>query len=92
MAVKRPERRRRVKLGTTIDRELAAALDAYLAAHPGFDRSDVIDDALRLWYARIQESEMEAQFSARPSVKERAERAAWRAVQTGSAKRIFRRR
>ncbi|HEY8655395.1 MAG TPA: hypothetical protein VIN34_01510 [Candidatus Limnocylindria bacterium] len=78
--------RRRTKVGATIDPRLAAAVDAYVEAHPGTDRSGVIDDALRLWCARQQAIAMAAQFRA-PVTAPAAERQAWKAVRTVSARR-----
>lgn len=55
--------RRRPKVTATIDRDLLAGVDAYVAAHPDQDRSAIIDDALRLWRARELERAMELQFA-----------------------------
>lgn len=79
--------RRRTKIGATIDPLLAAAVDAYIAAHPGADRSGVIDEALRLWYARQQELAMAAQFRTPVPASEAAERRAWKAIRAASARR-----
>lgn len=78
---------RRTKIGATIDPRLAAAVDAYVATHPGTDRSGVIDEALELWYARQQAIAMAAQFSDPVPAAEEAERRAWRAVRVAAAKR-----
>lgn len=90
--VVRTATRRRVKIAATVDPELARAVDAFVAAHPALDRSKVIDEALRLWYARQQEAAMEAQFAAPQTRKEKQERAAWRRVQQAAAARVFGRR
>lgn len=87
MAVRRP----RVKIGATLDPDLIGAVDAYLAAHPGTDRSSVLDDALRLWCERQQDLAMERQYRAPESAKLRAERAAWRRIRDAAAARTFRR-
>ncbi len=84
--------RRRVKVGTTLDPELVGAVDAYIAAHPGTDRSEVLDAALRLWCERQQELAMERQFSAPPSKQEVAERSAWRRIRTAAARRTLAKR
>ena len=78
---------RRTKIGATIDPQLAAAVDAYVATHPETDRSGVIDEALRLWYARQQADAMTAQFRSPAPASEEAERRAWKAVRTASARR-----
>lgn len=79
--------RRRTKIGATIDPQLAAAVDAYVAMHPETDRSGVIDEALRLWYARHQAIAMTTQFRTPASAAEAAERHGWKAVQLASARR-----
>ena len=84
--------RRRVKVSVTVEPDLLRAVDAFVEAHAGVDRSRVFDEALYLWYARQQEEAMEAQFAAVPSPEEREERVAWRRIQAAAAERIFRRR
>ncbi|GAC1458154.1 MAG: hypothetical protein NVS1B1_10700 [Candidatus Limnocylindrales bacterium] len=78
---------RRTKIGATIDPRLAAAVDAYVATHPGTDRSGVIDEALQLWYARQQAIAMAAQFSDPVPASEDAERRAWKAIRVAAATR-----
>jgi hypothetical protein len=82
-------RQRRVKIGTTLDPVIVAAVDAYLRDHPELDRSAIIDDALRLWWAREQEREMARQFEEDPSATEQEERAAWRRIRDAAAGRTF---
>ena len=81
--------RRRVKIGATLDPTVLGAVDAFIRGHPGLDRSAVIDEALRLWWAQQQDTEMEEQFGAPVSTVEREERSAWKAIQDTSARRIF---
>jgi len=85
-------KRRRVKIGATVDPAILGAVDAFIRRHPDLDRSAVIDEALRLWWAQQQDGEMEEQFGVPPSAVEREERAAWRRIQDASAERIFRHR
>lgn len=68
--------RRRPKITATLDPDLLASVDVYVAAHPELDRSAVIDEALRLWRSRELELAMEAQFAA-PDGVDPAERQAW---------------
>jgi hypothetical protein len=82
--------RNRVKISATVDAQLIKAVDAFVAAHPGFDRSKVIDEALWLWYAREQDRAMEEQFAPPQSGTEQQERAAWRRIRRAAAKRLFR--
>ena len=70
--------RRRTKIGATLDPDLIAAVDAYVAGNPGMDRSAVIDDALRLWHERRQNAAMERQLR-EDSARYDAEREGWRA-------------
>ena len=81
---------RRVKLSVTLSAELLQAVDAFVNEHAGYNRSKVLDDALRLWCAHQQEQAMEAQFTAPQDEREREEHAAWRRIQAAAAERIFR--
>jgi len=76
--------RRRPKITTTLDPELLAVVDAYVAAHPETDRSAVVDEALQLWRVREMERAMEGQFAA-PDGVEPAEREAWDALRRAAA-------
>lgn len=78
---------RRVKVGATLDPELVAAVDRYVVEHSDVDRSSVIDDALRLWYARQQERALERQLMSPRSAREEAEGRAWAAIRSSAAKR-----
>ena len=78
--------RRRARITATVDPDLLAAVDGYVASHPGVDRSGIIDDALRLWRAREIEQALEAQFAAPDGVGP-GERAAWDAVRRTAATR-----
>lgn len=83
-------RRRRVKVGATLDPDLIGAVDLYVGVHPGVDRSAVIDDALRLWCTQQQDIAMERQLRAPRSKREDQERAAWQRIQAAAARRTFR--
>ena len=80
--------RHRPKIAATVDPLLLKAVDAWLVRHPGFDRSKVIDEALRLWYARVQEQAIEEQFTC-PDEVDPEEWAAWRTVRDAAAARRF---
>lgn len=88
MSSKSPAARRRVKVGATLDPDLVAALDSYVAAHPGLDRSAVIDEALHLWHAREQDAAMERQLREDASRYD-TERLAWRRIRDAAATRRF---
>ena len=83
--------RRRIKVGATLDPDLIAAVDAYVAGNPGMDRSAVIDDALRLWHERQQNAAMERQLR-EDSARYDAEREGWRRIRDAAARRRFGRR
>lgn len=81
---------RRVKVGATLDPELIAAVDRYVDAHPDVERSTVIDDALRLWYASQQDLAMERQLLAPRSARERSDALAWRSIRRAAGERMIR--
>ncbi len=80
--------RRRPKIAATVDPTMLKAVDEWVQSHPGLDRSAVIDEALRLWYARMQEQAMLEQYSA-PDEVDPAEFEAWRRVRDAAAQRIL---
>ncbi len=88
--VRKAREGRRVKLSVTLSAELLRAVDAFVNERSGYNRSKVLDDALRLWYARQQEQAIEAQHRAPQDDREREEHAAWRRIQAAAAERIFR--
>lgn len=77
-----------MKVGATLDPDLVAAVDVYVAGNPGLDRSTVIDDALRLWHARQQELAMERQLR-EDAGRYDAERSGWQTIRKATAKRRF---
>jgi hypothetical protein len=81
--------RRRPKITATLDPDLLATVDAYVAAHPELDRSAVIDAALRLWRARELELAMEAQFAV-PDGVDPTERQAWNQLRRAAVARQLR--
>jgi hypothetical protein len=78
-----------MKLSITVAPDLLRAVDNFVAEHPGWDRSKVLDDALTLWYAREQERAMEAQYVIPGSEREQGELADWKRVQRAAAARRF---
>ena len=81
--------RQRVKISATLDPVLVSAVDVYVAEHAGLARGAVIDEALRLWYARQQELAMEEQYADDAEAPPEDEWAAWRAVQQASARHLL---
>lgn len=88
MATQTPHRHR-IKVSVTVEPLLLHAVDDFVAQHEGMDRSKVFDEALYLWYAREQEERIAAQHRAKQTPEEQQERAAWRGIQTESARRLF---
>ena len=77
--------RRRPRVSVTVAPELLRAVDTFVAEHPEWDRSKVVDEALARWYAAQQERAMEEQFAAPASAVEPEERAAWKRIQRAAA-------
>ena len=77
----------RVRVSATLDPFIAQAIDAYVAAHAGLDRSAVINEALRLWYAQKQEEAMAAQYAADAERPPEDEWVAWKAIRREAARR-----
>jgi metal-responsive CopG/Arc/MetJ family transcriptional regulator len=80
----------RVKVSVTLDPELLGAVDGFVQAHPGQDRSKVIDQALQHWYAQQQDAQMEAQYADGEEATT-SEQEAWRAIRRATASRRLRR-
>ena len=81
--------RRRARVSVTVAPELLRAVDTFVAEHPEWDRSKVMDEALAHWCAAQQERAMEEQFAAPASAVEQEERAAWKGIQRAAAARRF---
>ena len=80
---------RRAKISTTVDARLLEQVDAFVRAHAGVDRSDVLDEALMLWWAREQDRGIAAQYA--DDERADAERTSWRAIRDPAAQRRFQR-
>ncbi len=76
-----------MRFSATVDAALLQAVDAFTAAHPEADRGQVLDDALRLWYAREQEHAMADQFRD-DSGANTEEWESWRAIRNAAAERV----
>ena len=75
----------RAKVSVSVDAGLLAVVDEFVAQAEGVDRSGVFDEALRLWYARVQDEAMTAQF-AEPDGVDPVEWKSWRAVRDEAAR------
>jgi hypothetical protein len=82
----------RAKVSTTVDAVLLKEVDQFVFDHPGLTRSEVLDEALRLWSARERERAMEEQYADPSPLSEEdaAEWRSWRAIQRASAARLIR--
>jgi hypothetical protein len=67
-----------------VDGNLIDAVDDFIRQHPEADRDMVIDQALRLWYAREQSRAMEVQFADASDV-DLQEWQAWRTIRRAAA-------
>jgi metal-responsive CopG/Arc/MetJ family transcriptional regulator len=73
-------RRSRPRITVTVDPDILDEIDAYVQDHEGVDRSQVVEEALRVWYARILEDALARQHAAVKSQQEIDERAAWKQI------------
>ncbi len=83
-------RRKRAKIGVTVNPDLLGAVDRYVAEHPEVDRSKIIDEALWLWVAKQQERAMREQFEA-PEEAPPEELEAWRRIREAAFEAQFQR-
>lgn len=80
----------RPRITVTVDPDMLEEIDIYIREHEGTDRSQVVDEALRSWYADVLRDALARQHAAPRSPEEREERAAWkriRAAQTSHRER-----
>jgi hypothetical protein len=79
----------RVKVSVSVDPALLKAVDDFVQAHQGIDRSKVVDEALGLWTAARQDDAMAAQYA--DSGEPPTERSDWRTIRRAGAGRRLRR-
>ncbi|HUX86815.1 MAG TPA: ribbon-helix-helix domain-containing protein [Chloroflexota bacterium] len=72
--------RTRPRITVTVDPDMLEAIDTYIQEHAGLDRSQVVDEALRTWYAQILHEALARQHAAPKSAEELAERAVWKHI------------
>ncbi len=72
--------RTRRRITVTVAPAMLEEVDSYVREHEGTDRSQVVDEALRCWYARLIHEALVKQHSAPKSPEELEERAAWRRI------------
>ena len=79
----------RAKISITVDPALLKAVDAHVAAHPGLDRSKVIDAALLRWYGDLQEEAIAAQHRQPLDADGQREMDDWRAIRRAAVIRTL---
>lgn len=77
----------RPRITVTVDPDMLEEVDNYVEEHKGSDRSKVVDEALRYWYAQILHEALVKQHVAPKSPEELEERAAWKRIREAQASR-----
>ncbi len=77
--------RRREKVSATVDADLLATVDRFVAERPATSRSSVIDDALRIWSANERANAIAEQYEGDNGVPP-DEWASWRTIRDAAAK------
>ncbi len=80
--------RNRPRITVTVDPDMLDEVDEYIQSHQGTDRSQVVDEALRCWYAHQLREALIRQHSAECSSEELAERLAWRRIREAQVSRL----
>lgn len=83
-------RRTKPRITVTVDPVMLDEVDTYVRGHAGADRSQVVDAALRCWYAQVLHEALVRQHSAHRSVEELEERAAWKRIRSAQAQHFDR--
>lgn len=80
-------KRVRPRITVTVDPDMLDEVDAFIQEHEGTDRSQVVDKALRCWYAGILADALERQHAEPKSAVELEERAAWKRIRAAQLTR-----
>jgi hypothetical protein len=80
--------RHKPRISATVDLTLLRAVDEWVDGHPGSHRVEAIEEALRLWYAHVQDAAMVEQYNA-PDDVDPDEWAAWQTIRKASAERTL---
>jgi hypothetical protein len=73
-----------------VDPDMLEEIDSYVKEHQGTDRSRVVDEALRCWYASTLREALAKQHSAPRSPEELEERAAWKRIRAAQMSHLER--
>lgn len=68
------------RITVTVDPDMLDEVDIYIREHAGADRSQVIGEALRCWYASLLREALIRQHAAPRSSEEMKERADWKRI------------
>ncbi len=68
------------RITVTMDPDMLEEIDTYVREHEGTGRSQIVDAALRCWYARMLHEALVSQHSFPKSPEEMEERAAWKRI------------
>lgn len=80
--------RRRQKLSATVDADLLATVDRFVAEHTDETRSSVIDAALRMWSAEERAQAIAKQYAGDNGVPP-DEWASWRSIRDAAAEALL---
>lgn len=78
----------RPRITVTVDPGMLEEVDTYIQEHAGADRSQIVDEALRFWYAQVLHEALVRQHAAPKSPEELAERAAWKRIRAAQVPRL----
>lgn len=78
----------RPRITVTVDPAMLEEIDTYVQEHEGMDRSQVVDEALRCWYARMLHEALVKQHAAPKSAEEVEERAGWKRIRAAQARHL----
>ncbi|MDO8689820.1 MAG: hypothetical protein Q7R39_07380 [Dehalococcoidia bacterium] len=81
-------RRTKPRITVTVDPDILDEIDTYIQEHSGMDRSRIVDEALRGWYAQVLHEALVRQHSAPKSPEELGERLAWKRIRAERALRV----
>ena len=80
--------RLRPRITVTVDPDMLQEVDTYIREHEGVDRSQVVDEALRVWYGQILHEALVRQHATAKSPEERQERSAWKRIRAAQMPRL----
>ncbi|MBI4321106.1 MAG: hypothetical protein HY675_21665 [Chloroflexi bacterium] len=79
--------RTKPRITVTVDPDMLDEIDSFIRENAGTDRSGVLADALRCWYAQRLHEALVQQHAAPKSPEEIEERAAWKRIRAAQMPR-----